>query len=247
MKSVLKNLVAVVVSLGIVGVAHVACGGIIIAPTLTISDGVDPEIAILDNGLGDLNGTIGALTLSTNMGVWNLSISTGVTAPALGSFTNPVMDLVIQASSTGAGSLTYTFSEIGFSHSNGNVNAAMSGHVISGAPTTVNYSVYGDASDALDGLTTQLTSTGTIPLPVLISNSGTLPSSSLYSLSQVVQLTASGASAVSVDASLNVTPIPEPSSAGLTFLGLAFLVVGLARRRHSLHCVGYQTRVKVPL
>src|ERR1035441_2226654 len=149
MKSGLKNFVVVVASLGIVGVAHVAYGGTIITPTLSISDGVDPVITIFDNGLGDLNGTIGALTLSTNLGVWNLSIATGVTAPALGSFTNPVMDLVIQASSTGAGSLTYTFSDIGFSHSNGNVNAAISGHVISGAPTTVNYSVYGDASDTL--------------------------------------------------------------------------------------------------
>jgi hypothetical protein len=235
MKRGLKNFVAVVVSLGIVGAAHVAYGGTIIAPTLSISDGVDPVITIVDNGLGDLNGTIGAITLNTNMGVWSLSISTGVTAPALGSFTNPVMDLVIQASSTGAGSLTYTFSDIGFSHSNGNVNAAISGHVISGAPTTVNYSVYGDASDTLGALTTLLTSTGTIPLPVLTSNSGTLPSSSLYSLSQVVQLNASGASSVSVDASLSV--VPEPSTAALTFLGLTFLVLGLSRHKRSPHGV----------
>jgi len=235
MKSELKSLIVVVVSLGFVGVAHVACGGTIIAPTLSISDGVDPGITIFDNGLGDLNGTIGAVTLSTNMGVWNLSISTGVTYPALGSFTNPVMDLVIQASSTGAGSLTYTFSDIGFSHTNGSVNATISGHVISGASTKVDYSVYGDASDTLGALTTLLATTGTNLLPIVTSTSGTLGFSSPFSLSQVVQLTTTGATSVSVDASLNV--IPEPSATALTFLGLALLVAGLARYRRSLNWV----------
>ena len=235
MKSGLKNFVVVVASLGIVGVAHVAYGGTIIAPTLSISDGVDPVITIVDNGLGDLNGTIGALTLSTNLGVWNLSISTGVTYPALGSFTNPVMDLVIQASSTGAGSLTYTFSDLGFSHGPGTLNAAVSGQVISGAPTTVGYSVYGDSNNVVGALTTLLTTTGTIPLPVVTNNSGALPLASPFSLTQVVQINASGASAVSVDASLSV--IPEPSGTALTFLGLAFLVVGLAHRKRSPHGV----------
>ena len=238
MKSGLKNFVVVVASLGIVGVAHVAYGGTIITPTLSISDGVDPVITIFDNGLGDLNGTIGALTLSTNLGVWNLSIATGVTYPALGSFTNPVMDLVIQASSTGAGSLTYTFSDIGFSPPKvpgTNLSTTVSGHVISGAPTSVDYSVYGDPSDVLGAKTVLLATTGTNALPVLISNSGLIGLSDPFSLTQVVQLNASGASSVSVDASLSV--VPEPGSSALTFLGLAFLVVGLACRRRSLHCV----------
>jgi hypothetical protein len=238
MKSGLKNFVVVVASLGIVGVAHVAYGGTIITPTLSISDGVDPVITIFDNGLGDLNGTIGALTLSTNLGVWNLSIATGVTYPALGSFTNPVMDLVIQASSTGAGSLTYTFSDIGFSPPKvpgTNLSTTVSGHVISGAPTSVDYSVYGDPSDVLGAKTVLLTTTGTNALPVLISNSGLIGLSDPFSLTQVVQLNASGASSVSVDASLSV--IPEPSGTALTLLGLAFLVVGLAHRKRSPHGV----------
>ena len=234
MKNVFKNLV---VSLAIMGVAQVA-HGTPSGPTLSISDGVDPVITITDNGPGDLNPGTGELTLSTNVGMWSLSISTGVTKPALGGVTNPVMDLVIQASSTGAGSLTYTFSDVGFGPAPGTLNAAVSGQVISGAPTTVGYSVYGDSNNVEGALTTLLTTTGTIPLPLMTGNAGTLPSSSAFSLSEVVILTASGASAVSVDASLNVTPIPEPSSAGLTFLGLAILVMGLARRRQSLHCVG---------
>jgi hypothetical protein len=235
MKNVFKNLV---VSLAIMGVAQVA-HGLSAGPTLSISDGVDPVIIITDNGPGDLNPGTGELTLSTNVGIWSLSISTGVTTPALGGVTNPVMDLVIQASSTGAGSLTYTFSDNDFTHGPGTLNAAVSGQVISGAPTTVDYSVYGDQGDTVGALTTLLATAGTNSLPIVNSTPGALTFSSQFSLSQVVQLTASGASAVSVDTSLNVTPIPEPSSAGLTFLGLAFLVVGLARRRHSLHCVSY--------
>jgi PEP-CTERM motif-containing protein len=233
MKNVLKFFV---VSFAVANIAHVAYGGIILAPSLEISDGVDPAITIIDNGPGDLNATIGAVTMSTNMGVWSLSISTGVTAPALGSFTNPVMDLVIQASSTGAGSLTYTFSDIGFSHGPGTLNAAVSGQVIAGASTKIDYSVYGNGSDTLGALTTLLATTGTNSLPISTSTSGALALSSPFSLSQVVQLTASGASAVSVDASLNV--IPEPSTAALMFVGLAVFVAGLVHRRRSLHRIG---------
>ena len=223
MKRGLKNFVAVVVSLGIVGIAQ----GIPVGTSLSIFDGINPVITIDDNLIGDLNPATGELTLSTNVGVWTLSISTGVTKPVLGAAKTPIMDLVIQASSTNAGTLQYVFSDTGFTPFSP-FTATVSGHVISGAPTTVNYSVYGDASDTLAALTTPLTTTGTIPLPVLTSNSGSFSLSSLYSLSQVVQINASGPSSVSVDASLSV--IPEPSTTALTFLGLS-LVAGLARRR----------------
>ena len=149
MKRGLKNFVAVVASLGVVGVAH----GIPSVPILQVFDGVDPAINISDNGPGDLNPAIGEITLSTNVGVWSLSISTGLTKPALGSTTNPVMDLVIQASSTGAGSLQYGFSDTSFT-GHTTFNAEVSGHVISGAPSTVNYNVYDDPSNvagAFDG------------------------------------------------------------------------------------------------
>jgi len=229
MKTGLKTLI---VGLAVVGIANWANA----AATLTIFDGVNPLISVTDNGAGDLNPATGELTVSANVGVWSLSISSGLTKPALGSTTNPVMDLVVQASSTAAGSLRYVFSDNGFGPAPGTLNATVSGHVISGAPTTLDYSVYGDPANVLGALTIPLTTTGTTPLPVLASNSGPLALGAPFSLTEVVQLTASGASALSVDSSLNVTPIPEPSSAGLTFLGLAFLVAGLARRKRSPHC-----------
>ena len=216
--------------LAIMGLAKVACGGILIAPVMTVSDGINPTVIVLDNTSHDLNSGVGIITVSTNIGVWTLSISTGVTAPALGSFTNPVMDLVIQASSIGAGSLTYTFSDIGYS-GKGTANAGLSGQVISGAPATVGYSVYGSTTDVTNALTTLLASTGPSSLPIATSASGVDNLTGPYSLTQVVQINASGASSVSIDASLNV--VPEPAAAELAGLGVAFLAVFAARRRRA--------------
>ncbi len=229
MKRELKSLV---VSFAIAGVAWIAHGAPVGA-ILSISDGVNPVITINDNLPGDLNLATGELTLSTNVGVWNLSISTGVSKPALGSSTNPVMDLVIQASSTGAGSLTYTFSDGGFFHGPGMLNSAVSGQVISGAPTTIDYSVFGDSNNLVGALTSPLSTTGTIPLPALTSNSGSLAFGSFFSLSQVVQVNASAATSVSIDASLNVSSVPEPSSVALTLMGFAFVTGHIVRRRRS--------------
>ncbi len=228
MKRELKNFVVALAVVGVAGVAHGAPVGAILSICVVLY----PVITINDNLAGDLNLATGELTLSTNVGVWDLSISTGVTKPALGSSTNPVMDLVIQASSTGPPTHTYTFSDTSFTHGPATLNSTVSGHVISGAPTTLNYSVFGDASNLVGALTTQITTTGTVPLPILTSNPGSLAFTTPFSLSEVVQLTASGATSVSVDASLNV--IPEPSSMALMFLGLVFLVTRLARRRRSL-------------
>jgi PEP-CTERM motif len=230
MKCGLKTCVVFLAIVGIAGIAQ----AIPVGAVLSISDGVDPSITVFDNATGDLNPATGELTMSTNIGVWSLSISTGVTAPALGSLTNPVMDLVIQASSTGAGSLTYTFSDVGYSAPTGTLNAMLSGQAFSGAQAKVDYSVYGSVSNTVNTLTTLLATTGTNALPLVTSASGALTLSSPFSLSQVVQLTASGATSVSVDASLSV--VPEPSTATLTFLGLVSLV-GLAGRRRSRHCV----------
>src|ERR1035438_4477345 len=98
MKTSLKNLMVVLAVAGIANGANATAN-------LTIYDGVNPLITINDNGAGDLNTASGELTVSTNVGVWSLSISSGATKPALGSATNPVMDIVVQASSTAAGSL----------------------------------------------------------------------------------------------------------------------------------------------
>src|ERR1017187_1753857 len=89
------------------------------AATLTIYDGVNPLITVVDNGPGDLVGATGAILVQTNVGVWNLDINTAITKPLFGSTTAPVMDLSVQASSTAAGSLRFVFSDNGFGPASG--------------------------------------------------------------------------------------------------------------------------------
>src|ERR1019366_5473691 len=72
------------------------------AATLTLFDGVNPLITVTDNGSGDMFGATGAILVATNVGVWNLTISSAITKPLFGTSTDPVMDLGITASSTAA-------------------------------------------------------------------------------------------------------------------------------------------------
>src|SRR5579871_1072908 len=89
----------------------------------TIYDGVNPLISVTDNGAGDGASALGAIVVQTNVGVWALTINTGITKPLVGSETSPVMDINVQAFSTAGGSLTLTFSDINFGPASGIVNA----------------------------------------------------------------------------------------------------------------------------
>ena len=84
------------------------------AATFSIFDGVNPLITVVDNGPGDFAPQTGAIIISTNVGVWNLAISTALSKPLSGSSIDPMMDLSIQANSTAAGSLRLVFSDNGF-------------------------------------------------------------------------------------------------------------------------------------
>jgi hypothetical protein len=221
MKQGLKTLI---VGLAVVGFANWAHA----TATLSISDGVNPLISFTDNGGGDLNGGVGQMFVVTNVGVWNLTITSAITKPALGSPTNPLMDITIQAISTASGTLTYKFSDNGFGPATGTLNATVSGHVISGAAATVGYSVYGDPANVVGAETVFLASTGTSPLPVVASSSGPLALPTPFSLTQDVALNASGASDISVDASFTV--VPEPSAIGLVVVGLLG-VLGIRHRK----------------
>src|ERR1039458_1671426 len=177
MKQGVKTLIAGLAVAGLANWAHASA-------TLTISDGVNPLITVTDNGLGDLNGGSGQLLVVTNVGVWDLTISSAVTKPAVGSATSPVMDIQIQALSTDSGNLTYTFSDTGFGPASGTLNATLSGHVVSGALATVGYNVYGDPFNVLGAETFFLAGTGTSPLPVVASSSGPLTLPTPFSLTQ---------------------------------------------------------------
>jgi hypothetical protein len=189
------------------------------AATLSLYDGVNPLISVADNGPGDVFRTTGVICVQTNVGVWYLSISSAVTKPLFGSATEPVMDLLIQANASGAGTLRFTFSDDDFGPATGALSATVDGHVITGAAATLSSDVYADPGNGVGAQTIQIASTGTLLLPGVATGSGLLGLSAPYSLTQDVLLNASGATMISADASFEV--IPEPTAAGLVVLGLA--------------------------
>ncbi len=88
-------------------------------PVLILDDPttVGIDVTITDQGIGDSNLTVGAVTYLGSIGTWTVNVTTGVTMPVLGSATSPEMDLnSVNVSSPGAGIITISFSETGFSY-----------------------------------------------------------------------------------------------------------------------------------
>jgi hypothetical protein len=195
------------------------------AATLTLYDGVNPLITVVDNGPGDQLGLTGAILVQTNVGVWNLAISTAVTKPLFGSATSPVMDLSIQANSTAAGSLRLVFSDNGFGPATGILTATVTGQVVAGAAATDTYDVYGDPANVVGATTVHIASAGTSFLPTAASGSGPLFLATPFSLTQVETMVASGPTTLNTDASFLVV-VPEPGVMALGVLGLAALRLG---------------------
>src|ERR1035438_10013309 len=138
------------------------------AATLTLYDGVNPLITVVDNGPGDLIGVTAAILVHTNVGVWNLAVSTAITKPLFGSATDPVMDLDIQANSTAAGALRLVFSDSDFGPASGILNATVTGQVASGAGATDTYDVYGDPNNVIGATTVHIASAAAnTTLPIL--------------------------------------------------------------------------------
>jgi hypothetical protein len=197
---------------------------------LTISNGANPVISVVDNGAGDLSSLTGVVAVVTNVGVWNLVINVGETKPAVGSITNPVMDLSIQASSTSASPtlLALTFSDNNFALTNGVLTATLSGHIVSGAGENVAYYVFDDPGNGVGNQINQITGIGAT-LAVSTNTAAAFAVTAPYSLTQVVDITTTGPTSNSIDLSFQAT-IPEPSTIALVGLGL---VGALAIRRRK--------------
>jgi hypothetical protein len=202
---------------------------------LTIYDGVNPLVSVTDNGLGDESGATGAVVVQTNMGVWNLTISSAITKPLVGSGTSPIMDISLQAYSTAGGSLTLTFSDINFGPATGTMNATVTGHTVSGAPASSTFYLYGDAANNIGGTSTLITSMPTTPLtpPLIESSSGPLTLPAPFSLTEVLSVSAGGGSVISVDGSFTLAPVPEPGIPALGALGVGGWIWFRMRNRRA--------------
>ena len=187
-----------------VGLASAALAGLThwanAAATVSLYDGVNPLITVVDNGPGDFVLTTGDVTVITNVGVWNLISLSGITKPLFGSATDPVMDVNFQANSTAAGSLRVVISDNGFGPASGVVHAKVAGHFIGISPVTVSDDVWGDPANVVGATTVHITSIGTIPLPGSGTGTGPLALGAPFSFTEVIQVIASGPAYCDIEA-----------------------------------------------
>jgi len=216
----IKNLLVGAAVVGMAGVANAS-------PTLYVSTtGLAGSYTAVATGFG------GVATYNGTVGVWSLIITTGLTAPALGTASTPTMDLAIQASATTAASLFLAFANNGYTGVGG-INASISGHVVSGAQETYTFTTFQDTANTLPSTTLPIGSVITTlsgSMPVLGNASGTLSGIAPYTLGEIVQINTTGASITSIDAGFTFSSVPD---GGMTvaMLGFGMAVVGAARRK----------------
>jgi hypothetical protein len=205
-----------------------AAGQALAVPTLTITDGIT-TIVVQDGGSGDGCSNVGCVSFVGGIGNWNINILGGFTKPVLGSSVAPHMDLSFNDNyiGNGPGTLTLLWSDTGFNTGPAVFISDIGGTRANGV-TTVAYSDFVSASNALNALTTPLCS-GSFTTSAF---SGTCTSafggSGAYSMTQRIILTATGPGQASGD---HGVMIPEPSS--LALIGLGLLGLGFASRRRS--------------
>ncbi|HXI70062.1 MAG TPA: VPDSG-CTERM sorting domain-containing protein [Verrucomicrobiae bacterium] len=181
---------------------------------------------------------LGTVTSLSSSGVWSFFSITGLTTPAVGSAGNPIMQLSIQATSTGAGSLYIGFANDGYTGL-GSINASIGGHVVNGATETYTFTTFANAANVMPTTTlptgSAITSlSGSLPADANVIASGNLPLTAPYVLGELVQITAAGASENSILANFSFTPAGVPDG-GMTvaMLGFGLAALSIARRKVS--------------
>jgi len=213
-KPLIAGLIAIVVASGLALSAQAT-------PTLTLSDGTT-TIMVMDNGIGDVDPTLGSVVFVGAVGSnFNINASAGLTKPGDGSASAPAIDLSSLNHALGAGTLTITFSETGFTAFPGILTGHIGGTIAAGGSLT-NVVM----QNGLDLVTNGPFGPGAFSG----SGSAALIDGAPYSLTQSAILTfgARGGS-TSFDAMGSVPGVPDGGTT-VTMLGIGLLAMGAARR-----------------
>ena len=216
----------------VAGLAVLTCGCLVqsvnAVPTLTLSDGTT-TIVVTDGSALDSSTLAGAVTFNGALGTnFILNVSTGLTKPLTGSASAPSIDLNSVDFATGAGTLTISFSETGFTAFPGILTGDVGGTVGAGGSLT-NIVM----QNGLDLVTNGPFGPGAFSG----SGSAALIDGAPYSLTQTAILTfGAGGGMTSFNAAGTVVGVPDGGMT-LTMLGIGLLVVGAAGRIYRIATV----------
>lgn len=200
------------------------------SPLGTVSGGAPPAGTTLAT---DTSPAIAGFTqVTTVVGNFNITSTTGSTFPTIGSLTSPQMDILNISISSGAGGiLTIEFSQDGFGPTSGTGGRLAIGGTL-GAGASVDYSAYADGGNGLFVQTDHFNTLNFGPGSGGFSGdaSGAAPgvSSPQYSLTQVV--TVSHPAGAGIFTSLNASLHVPDGGTTVSLLGLTLLGLGAGRR-----------------
>jgi hypothetical protein len=208
---------------------------------MMLSDSLDgASVTIADNGPGDLNPAVGAITFSGTVGEFAINVSSGLSKPILGSPSVPDMTLSslnTKLTGSAADTLTIKLTDTDFApFFDAELLAMDAGGTLSGSITSVKLQAFVDPTNTEFGTLgpgAQLTFS-TSPFSGS-SSVGVGPLTAPYSLTIVDTITAgAGAGSINFAHDVEVIPIPEPASLTLLSLGaLGLLGYGWRKRRQA--------------
>ena len=200
---------------------------------LSLSQGLF-SVLVTDNGPGDTNPTLGAITFTGPVGNFSGTFNAGTTKPFVGSALQPQLSLISTGITTQnqGGTLTILFGDIGFGPvTNGNLTAQIGGMgPVSGQVSYQTFMDTGDVPLGLGiGLTTQQPPGGTI----FDSVSGNVTFGLNTSLTQQIIITQGPGAVTGLNSTLRITSALATSDTGsaITLFATALLALESCRRR----------------